>query len=346
MPPSEKKEFKTISKRGKNLLAREEDLDVEFKESVGGLDSGDLVAFANSDSGGSILIGIRESKTKGKQEAHIIGCARGDREKLSILNRAESCVPPVEVKVFLENTSSRPFYRIEIPAGRNKPYCTSGGTYKIRGDGRTMPLSPGRLLAMFMTTESEQFIQRFREATITLERELATVRDHILQEVSFIADTLKSVDRTIDWTLSSMAGNIESSLGRIFSLAESAESNASDALSFSDETLQTTHEIDRKIKSVEGEVADIATKVETIMKHLNIEDPNVTRTKAYINAVVKQIWQLDKERNKEPDETGLVEMMKKTYRYMPQDQVEQWVKDSIQEIKARKTKEPNLNRSK
>jgi predicted HTH transcriptional regulator len=155
---------------------------------LGGLSSEDLVAFANSSLGGTILLGVREKKSsRGLQAAEIIGCEIGDKAKLSILGKAASCVPPVEVRVILENSEGkRPFLRVEIPPGQSRPCCTSGGTYKIRGDARNDPLTPERLLEMFMEAENDRFIQRFSRATEDLESSILDVKRRLLQEMEEI----------------------------------------------------------------------------------------------------------------------------------------------------------------
>ena len=161
-----KTEYKALSARAKAILDSSETYDVEFKESIGGLESTDIVSFANSERGGAILIGIRETKTEnGQQRGEIIGCPIGDKEKLKILSKVNSCIPDISVEIFVENLGSKPFFRIEIPSGEDKPYCTSGGTYKIRGDGITQNLNPTQLLNLFVTKESERFLKHYREAT-------------------------------------------------------------------------------------------------------------------------------------------------------------------------------------
>lgn len=167
-------ELKRISKRAQDLLNGQEDETVDFKQSPGGLDAEDLVAFANAPTGGTILLGVTEAKqSDGRQRGEVIGCPVGDVERLTIINKAESCIPPVDVNVIIENIDAIPFFRIEIPSGTQKPYCTSRGTYKIRGDGANKPLTPRRLLALFLESESEEFLQRFRDATEELDAQLA-----------------------------------------------------------------------------------------------------------------------------------------------------------------------------
>ena len=128
-------EYKNISNKTKELLDQQENLNVDFKRSLEGLDTTDLIAFANSDSGGSILIGIDEDEhNNGKQKGIIVGCPIDDSERLRILNKAEECVPPVDLDIIIENLEDKPFFRIDIPSGVNKPYCTKKGTYMIRGN--------------------------------------------------------------------------------------------------------------------------------------------------------------------------------------------------------------------
>ena len=194
-----KTEYTGLSEKAEVLLGSQESRLLDFKESVGGLSSDDLVAFANSSAGGTILLGVRECKdTQGRQLAEIVGCEIGDRAKLSILGRAGSCVPPLEVFVIVENSEGRkPFLRVEIPSGPKKPYCTSGGTYKIRGDARNNPLTPERLLALFMDAENAQFINRFSQATHDLEEGLGELKIRLLSEMEEIYAHVDKLGKTL-----------------------------------------------------------------------------------------------------------------------------------------------------
>jgi ATP-dependent DNA helicase RecG len=141
---SSQKEFKSISKRSTELLEKSEGYDHDFKESMAGVKADTLVAFANSAYGGTILVGVKEKNLPGgKQVGEVIGCTVSDNEKLRITNIANSCVPPVDIEVISENLNSadKKFYRIEIPLGKHKPYCSKGGTYKTREDGLSVGLT-------------------------------------------------------------------------------------------------------------------------------------------------------------------------------------------------------------
>ncbi|MGB7758856.1 MAG: ATP-binding protein [Bryobacteraceae bacterium] len=162
-------EFQAISDRANRLLSRQEDFDVAFRKSVSGLEAEDLVSFANSKNGGAILIGVNRTKHgNGRQRAALVGCAVGDRERLKILAKANQCVPPVPVSIFAENCAKEPFYRIEIASGPQKPYCTTGGTYKTRGAGRNEMLYPAQLLALFVETEGNEFLRWFQQSATSL----------------------------------------------------------------------------------------------------------------------------------------------------------------------------------
>ncbi|MGB1253015.1 MAG: helix-turn-helix domain-containing protein [Candidatus Promineifilaceae bacterium] len=182
------REYRTISKRAQSLLAQSEHYDIEFKESISGLKNGTIVAFANSAEGGAILVGVREETLPdGQQRGVVIGCDTSDKAKLRILNRAASTIPPVSLEVYVENIAETPFFRIEIPSGKNKPYCTGGGRYQIRGNARTNVLTPSQLLNLFMESESQQFFKRFGKVTHELEQELTEMRRQIVDDTEDIS---------------------------------------------------------------------------------------------------------------------------------------------------------------
>lgn len=230
---TKKKEFKTISKRPKKMLEGEEGFDVEFKESVKALESSDLVAFANSHSGGTILVGIREKKRKrGRSKAQIIGCPIGDGQKQRILGKAGACVPGIDVEIITENLNKTPFYRIEIPSGKNKPYATLGGTYKIRDDGRTKALLPGSLLNMFLESESDRFFTRFTSATKELESQVKQTHVNLLNEMN-----------NFTFQLQDLTSNTEEKLDHIFGTADNAEALSDEAMGFAEESATGIEEI-------------------------------------------------------------------------------------------------------
>lgn len=188
----------------KQIVGGAETHDVEFKESVYGLEASDIVAFANAKEGGTIFLGVREdSDEAGHQRGYVIGCAVGDKEKLKIINKAQSCIPPIDVSITEEMVYGKSIYRIHIPAGMNKPYCTGGGTYKIRGDARTNPLTPTRLLNLFLEKEGDRFINRFKEAT----QELTHRLDGLNRQT-------KELDHDIDQITSKMTQIIENERNR------------------------------------------------------------------------------------------------------------------------------------
>lgn len=205
---TKKSNFQNISKKARALLSSGESKSVDYKVKLAGLHPDDLVAFANSKNGGTILIGVREiSGHGGKQEGEPIGHPIDDKSKLQIMGKALSCSPPIQIEIFVENLGDRAFYRIEIPSGANKPYSTSSGTYKIREDGHNIPLLPEPLLRIFLEQEAAEFKSRFAEATKELEWHMG--------------DTLGLIEQ-LEQTISMKIGDIDSSLG-------SAEHRAGDA---------------------------------------------------------------------------------------------------------------------
>jgi predicted HTH transcriptional regulator len=246
----ENQRYRTLSIRAKHLLEGEEGFDVEFKKSLADVSNEDLVAFANSVAGGTILIGIEEYKASGgRQRGRIIGCSIGDKEKIGIINRAESCIPPIEIDVFVENTNHRPFFRIEISSGGNKPYCTSGGTYKTRGDGRKIPLLPSRLLTMFMESESRDFLNRFRSATTELEKRL-----------NEIMVRLEEVHEAVDFVSSDVVD---------------AQSSTDEATSLAEHAASMTEELDASNNALHE-------KLDALLNHFDIVNPDIAIQQAQV----------------------------------------------------------------
>jgi len=191
-----------ISDRARALAERREGLDVEYKQSTAGLEASDIVAFANSKHGGAILVGVKEArKSTGEQYGVVVGCEVGDKARLQILDKALSCQPPVPVEVFVEaEGSATPFFRIEIPSGSQKPYGTSGGTYKTREDGRLRALTPTDLLGILVERESLLFEERFRKATAQLVDEMKTTAGTVADLNKTIKEEVEGISSTLGWT--------------------------------------------------------------------------------------------------------------------------------------------------
>ncbi len=235
---SYKKIFKGLSDRAKMLLNREEGGDMDFKRSVSSFKSDDIVAFANSPSGGTLLLGIDETQDeRGRQVGKIVGCKIDDDSKMTILNRANSCIPSIDLEIYVENDDDIPFYRVEIPSGKNKPYCTSGGTYKIRDDGQNKTLDPSSLLELFLQQESITFVNRFQAATSEI--------DNILKVThNLVHHQRKDIEKDID--------KLKKNLSSISEMAKTAENISKNAHYFSEENYKILLELKREIELLKG----------------------------------------------------------------------------------------------
>lgn len=253
------KKIKTISNRAKQLLNHEEGHDVDWKREIKGLKSHDIVAFANSEKGGSILIGIEESRdNKGKQIANIIGCDCNEENKRNILSKAQNCIPPIEVKIIIENTNEESFYRIEIPSGEHKPYCTQEGVYKIRDDGHNKSIAPNKMLSMFIEMESNEFLKRFKEAA-----------------------------KEIENNINNVSGDIKEALVRLDDIMPQIESM--------EELNHIPDEILGYVKQIQLESGDINStanwnekRLIVLLNHFNIEDPKMTNLKQMFKRSLKR----------------------------------------------------------
>lgn len=211
--------FKTIRKKTQRLLEGQEDLEVDFKKTAD-IDVEDIVSFANSPSGGTLLLGVDEKDGVNK----VVGCSVSDTTKVSLENKAADCYPAVKIEIFIENTNRKPIYRVDIPPSPNRPHCTKRGVYKIRGDGRNNLLTPEALLTMFLSSEEERFISRFEKATAELGNVLDSLGESVGEKVDdvlfkvegvedklqrSIDDILTNIEMMISYTQSTLAGIVE-----------------------------------------------------------------------------------------------------------------------------------------
>ena len=198
-----KREYRGVSQRARSLLANPEGIDVDFKRESNGIKSRDMVSFANSSQGGAILVGVDEYTSEdGLQRGRIVGCDVDDSARLSLINKATDCYPIVEIELIVENISRKPFFRIEIPPGSKRPYCTQRGEYAIRADARSRALYPEELLAMFMDREGELFLSRFREAVAQLEHRLGQMDHAFGSGMVQLVTHLEELDVQVRHTLS------------------------------------------------------------------------------------------------------------------------------------------------
>jgi predicted HTH transcriptional regulator len=248
--------YMSVSRKSKALLNRQEGLDVDFKLTIKGVEATDLVAFANSEKGGTILVGVGEIEDgNSMQKGKIIGCSVGDKERLYVLSKSESCVPPVEVNIIIENYARKPFYRIEIPSGKEKPYCTAGGTYKIRGDGRTNTLLPGRLLSLFIEKQSEIFFNRFREATKELSKTMLNSNSVFQEELQEILLKILNMEYLMENRLDNLQEGIEN-----------AENMTNETACNFDSFLGAINKLKDRIKRLEKEIAHIDQKLGLVLE--------------------------------------------------------------------------------
>ncbi|ALP35821.1 hypothetical protein ASL14_06200 [Paenibacillus sp. IHB B 3084] len=237
------------------MINSEENKEIEFKESISGLKSEDIVAFANSKSGGVIFIGVRdEAAPNGRQIGSIIGCKINDSSRLTILDKAQSCRPAVNLDISSRVIDSKSIYVIEIPSGEYKPYCTEGGTYRIRADGRKRSLYPNELLSLFMESEREKFIMSFKDATSSIENQLEKTRTTIVEETSKMITTLTNFEESV------------------YSTLDSIESSASSAESSSDSVENTISNIEDNIEDIWSVLSLSLHILPSIRSQLNKED--------------------------------------------------------------------------
>ncbi|WP_416829166.1 helix-turn-helix domain-containing protein [Ectobacillus polymachus] len=258
-----------ISNKALQLLNKEEGYDVDFKRDMKGLKPEDLVSFANSPFGGTILVGVDEyTDLNGQQRGSIYGCAIGDKEKLSILSKAGECRPPVGLEVFVENEDTdKPFYRIEIPSGPYKPYCTNKGIYQIRGDGRNNPITPEKLLDMYLELQGSAFIERFKNATKELNDDLHETKS----QVSILNNNLISIKDKLDQDMKGIWEDLENFNQRIHGQLDDISYIAENSSSHPDNAVSKSQNIASKLNSLANQMTEVVEAVNVLRKYFETE---------------------------------------------------------------------------
>jgi len=280
-PQKVKKVYKTISKRAASLLRRDEGVDVDWKFNEK-FDHEDIVAFANAPDGGAILLGVAEGKgPNNRQVSKIQGCDVSDTTKLIILGRAGDCSPPIHVNLYIENADTRPFWRIEIPTGNHKPYCTKKGIYKIRGDGKNNPLLPDELLALYLQEQGTRFNESFKRATLEINQLLRGMDKQVSDDlvdlhnnieklrVNFqmkLFDITHDFERSIEQANDQLTSAISTIPGEITSTIETYTTESGDSI------LANMGSLENSLESVDQQVAIVRAGIDELLRHNSLDD--------------------------------------------------------------------------
>lgn len=140
-----------LSALTRSLLARGESREVDYKQSIGQEFNDILVAFANSDRGGYCLLGVADDRdASGRHIGRVVGIEVSDRTRGQIQSRADATIEPIEIELVpeVDDATGKHIYRVHIPPGRHKPYCTKGGRYLIRRDGQNTAITPAMMASV------------------------------------------------------------------------------------------------------------------------------------------------------------------------------------------------------
>jgi hypothetical protein len=282
-----KRKYLGISTRAKVLLNKEESFDVDFK-SNSELSIEDLVAFANSELGGTILLGVDEIENEdGTQKGKIIGCNVSDMNKLKIVNKANQCIPHIDISIHIENSKDNPFYRIEIPSSKNKPHCTQKGIYKTRGDGANKPLLPQELLRIYLDSESDNFLKKYSKATIEMRNDLQILHQKQIENMrNSTFETQINIEESvggIETMLDDVHMKIEDSQSELQQLVDEIKEETSELK----QDLEITYDVKHKLKQVDSNVINLAWKLNSLLDHFKLEDPEITFARNHIKMMLQ-----------------------------------------------------------
>lgn len=192
-------EFPDLTPETRALIEGQEGRSVDFKLKPEGIHPEDFVAFANAR-GGSILVGVEEQKdAEGRQYGVVVGTPVEDRVRQMFVSMAASCRPALDIEIRIENLAAGlPIFRIDIPEGPNKPYCTGSGTYKTRAEGQNIPLDPTMMRALILEQEAREFVTRFKQASEDLLARIALVHDDLTTQLARVEGVAQEATRAAE----------------------------------------------------------------------------------------------------------------------------------------------------
>lgn len=190
------------------MIRGEEGVIVEYKQSVEAVEQDDLVALANAK-GGTILVGVQEIRQKGRQYGDPIGCEVGEKARRKLLNKANECMPPIDIQITAEGSGKRRILRVDVTEEPKKPCCTSSGTYKIRKNSTKVAIDPELMTAMILERESQEFLKRFKSAGNAIIKTLELATASLEEKLEKIEILVNEASKTASEAADSAAQAVE-----------------------------------------------------------------------------------------------------------------------------------------
>jgi len=185
-------EYQNLTIDTRRLLDGQEGRDVDFKSKSDGVKAEDFVALANTR-GGTILVGIEEKSNKnGMQSGVVIGCSISDKVRQAFISTAASCRPSIDISIRIENSKTdKPIYRIDVQEGKEKPYCTNSGLYKIRAEGQNIAIDPPLMRAIILEREANEFVARFKAAGDELLQQINEIHHNLSEQIQRVENAAR-----------------------------------------------------------------------------------------------------------------------------------------------------------
>ncbi|WP_277252675.1 helix-turn-helix domain-containing protein [Neptunomonas phycophila] len=267
-----KREYQTLTKRTRMMLDAPENTNVDFKREAPGIKSSDLVAFANSPTGGTLLIGVDEYTSEdGLQRGKIVGCDVDDNARLMMINKATDCYPNVEIQIFIENLNGPPLMRVEVPSGHMRPYCSSRGEYTVRTEGRNRALYPEELLLIFMDREGDKFLTRFKTAVSQLEDKVGHINQSLSHDMGTVAQHIHDLDSQLQKTLGHVGRLTDSSKKRSRNLLQTLKDSHDSIEKLEQHLLAERHLVaDNYQRDQQKRLASLESKLDVLLDRLEV----------------------------------------------------------------------------
>jgi len=209
----------------RKLLCSREGQHLDFKEKIEALDIEDLAAFSNA-TGGTILLGVSQ---RGGNTT-VVGCPWDDKAELMVRQKAGEADPPISIEISAENTAhGKAILRVDVPASVSRPHGSPRGVFKIRDGNKNRNLKPQELLAIFLESQGQTFISRFKAATHALEERLESVNREIQGLLMLVDQTMDQIEPRLSENLAHVK-DVASATDDAIQRADEGASEASDAV--------------------------------------------------------------------------------------------------------------------
>lgn len=243
-------------------IKKGESVTCDFKTNEN-IEQEDIISFANAN-GGKIVLGVKENKKDNKFE--VVGIVFDDKVRCSLSSKIDGCSPKIKYQIEDILIENKTVVVITIDEGIEKPYMTSGGTFKVRVGTSNRPISQTELSDMVIKREIEQFTGHYNKIKEEIKVDLEDIKGKFDEVKLETEERMSQIDNFFD----SISRNMETTETNINDENETIKSNIDD---LSDTIFQNHIKIFNKIETIEWSSIATEKMISSLFLQLNLENP-------------------------------------------------------------------------